>query len=436
MSEQLEYELNKNIEMVKKEECDKYDYLISIACGAVGGLIDIFLVGAPGDSTLGNWTDKQVDYTVMAFAKKMGWNPRQKNINNVNSAIGFLEHGKNNGKASDFQGYRVNYDQRKPGDVNNEFTIAPGTHHMMSLAHSPDLVGLFFSILNQFTSTSTFIADGRVITIETDTFELKGNNFVMKIMCGIANWFGHIMSDVAGSSGAHGRGTGLVIPFYEFFGLCKFGHFSTDKGMKDLSEIAMMAFTKGYDFRFGLSQAIPVIVTELSIRFVWALRRHFQYGKPVQECIPTMRHASLRWMLIIGNGMLCLLDGVDALVRSKGNPIQFFLRLNLIAWFKLVLMVIKEVGIRYNFSYADLRIELQKINIELEEYIEKLKDIDYEKYKQELEELKNINNILKNNHTDTIQIYTYLADNGMNMQFNNFEEFDQKMRDENFVLEI
>lgn len=57
--------------MVKKEECDKYDYLISIACGAVGGMIDIFLVGALGDSALGDWTDKQIDNTVIAFAKKM-----------------------------------------------------------------------------------------------------------------------------------------------------------------------------------------------------------------------------------------------------------------------------------------------------------------------------------------------------------------------------
>lgn len=36
------------------DKCDKYDYLIAVACGAIGGMIDIFLVGAPGDSVLGN----------------------------------------------------------------------------------------------------------------------------------------------------------------------------------------------------------------------------------------------------------------------------------------------------------------------------------------------------------------------------------------------
>ena len=27
------------------DKCDKYDYLISVGCGAIAGLVDIFLVG-------------------------------------------------------------------------------------------------------------------------------------------------------------------------------------------------------------------------------------------------------------------------------------------------------------------------------------------------------------------------------------------------------
>ena len=155
-----------------EDKCDKYDYIAAVACGAIGGMIDIFLVGAPRESTLAEWTDQQVDKAVMAFSRKMGWNPKEKNINNVKSAIGFLERNS-----------KVNYDQRKPGDVNDLFNISPKTHHMMSLAHSPDIVGLYFSILNQFTSTSTFIANGKLVTVSTDTFELQGGNFVMRIMC-------------------------------------------------------------------------------------------------------------------------------------------------------------------------------------------------------------------------------------------------------------
>ena len=67
------------------DKCDQYDYLIAAGCGAIGGIIDIFLVGAPGDSVLGKWTDQQIDNTVMAFSKKMGWKPRAGQENNVRS---------------------------------------------------------------------------------------------------------------------------------------------------------------------------------------------------------------------------------------------------------------------------------------------------------------------------------------------------------------
>ena len=102
---------DKNL-LLHDDKCDKYDYLTAVASGAIGGLVDIFLVGAPNDSILGRWTDKQVDNVVIKFAKRMGWNPKIGNESNVKSAIGFLEHGKNNGNPNEFQGFRVNYDQR------------------------------------------------------------------------------------------------------------------------------------------------------------------------------------------------------------------------------------------------------------------------------------------------------------------------------------
>ena len=37
------------------DKCDKYDYLIAVGCGAVAGLVDVFLVGTPGDSKLLRW---------------------------------------------------------------------------------------------------------------------------------------------------------------------------------------------------------------------------------------------------------------------------------------------------------------------------------------------------------------------------------------------
>lgn len=141
-------------------------------------------------------------------------------------------------------------------------------------------------------------------------------------------------------------------------------------------------------------------------------------------------------MLLVSEGALCLVDGVDAAIRSKGNLIGFILRLNLVAWFKLLLMIFKEIAIRYSFTYEDLRFALQRVNAELDTYLERLRAIDYADYEKELAELKNINRLLTDSGSGETEIYTYLAKTSSNLQFHSFEEFDVKMQDENFVLEI
>lgn len=366
------------------DKCDKYDYLTAVACGAIGGMVEIFLVGAPGNSMLGNWTDSQVDNAVKGFARLTGWNPRDGKEGDIASAIGFLE-----------KKFKVNYDQRHTGDVGNLFQMSVKNHHMISLAHSPDIVGLFFSILNQFTATSSFIAKGELITIESTTLELQGGNFIARLFCGVANWFGHIMSDIAGSTGSRGgvgRGSGVVIPFYELFQFCKFGRFQVGQDRQDLATIAVRAFQQGYDFRFGLATAIPIIITDLSIRLIWSLRRHFQYAMPLNECVPTQKHDSLRVMLLFGNGTLCVMNGIDAGIRSGGNFLTFFMRLNLIAWFRFVTLVLKEVCIRIGLANAlQQQIEaFKRINEALLFYLSELEEIDIEAFKKETEQYEQI----------------------------------------------
>lgn len=372
-----------NVQLLRtQDKCDKYDYLIAVGCGAIGGLVDVFLVGAPGDSILGQWTDSMVDKSVMAFAKHCGWEGT-----GVKSAIGFLENGSAQSRKNGFYGFKVNYDQRHSGDVDNLLNMSAKNHHMKSLAHSPDLIGLFFSVLNQFTSTSTFLSNGQLITINTETFELQGGNPIAKIFCGIANWFGHLMSDVAGSSGATGRGSGIVMPFYELFQFCTFGSFNVGKDKQDLATIATRAFQEGYDLRHGLAMAIPVLITDLSIRLIWALHQRFQFKLPIKDCIPTNRHANLRVMLLVGNGTLCVIDGIDAGIRSGGNALIMFTRLNLVAWYRLVTLVLKEVCIRIGLSISiDNTIEaFKRVNEALAMYLAELKKIDIERFKKETE---------------------------------------------------
>lgn len=410
------------------DKCDKYDYLIAVACGAIAGMVDIFFVGSPADSKLQSWTDTQVDKTVMVFAKTCGWSPREGKEKSVASAIGFLE-----------KKFPVNYDQRHSGDVGGLFNMSAKNHHMKSLAHSPDIVGLFFSILNQFTSTSSFLSSGQLITIKTDTYELQGNNFVSKLFCGITNWFGHIMSDVAGSSGASGRGSGVVIPFYELFQLCDFGSFQVGENRNTLATVATKVFQEGYDARFGLAMAIPVVLCDLSIKLIWAIKHYFYHKKPFEECIPTKKHDDLRIMLIIGDGMLCLMDGADAAIRSGGNWVKFFLRLNIIAWYRLVSLVFREVCIRLGISFP-LQKQLDayiRINEALNLYLSQLEQIDINRFKEETEQYNKMLAMLENTNSEEEMNLLLLNEYkalGIKLPFSG--DFDDFMKDESSVLEF
>ncbi|EIB8161101.1 hypothetical protein K9L33_001008, partial [Campylobacter jejuni] len=61
----------------RNAECDKYDYLIAITCGAIAGIMDIFLVGNPKDSYLGKKVDKTVEKMTQKFAQLCGWDKQK-----------------------------------------------------------------------------------------------------------------------------------------------------------------------------------------------------------------------------------------------------------------------------------------------------------------------------------------------------------------------
>ena len=350
MTKSQQVKLQKRIKdefTLKNANCDKYDYMIAGTCGVIGGLIDILFVGAPGDSKLGNIADEHANKITEKFAEFVGWDKDkavEKGKNTTASAIGYLESK-----------FKVNYDQATThatdGAVNN---LSMSNHHLKSLGHSPDLIGLFFSILNQFTSTATFVSNGQIITIDTETFDLKGNDFISKIFCGFANWFGHIMSDWSGSSGTvgqGGRGTGVPIPFFNLFQLMNFGEFGQNK--QTFATITAKVFENGYDTRHAMAMAIPVVTTELLIRFMYTMKAHFYHKKDWKESIPNANIPELRRMLLVGHGTLCLIDGVDAYIRSGGEMITFLSRTNLLAWVRFGQLSLKELNAWYNAGHIE-----------------------------------------------------------------------------------
>lgn len=363
-----EYEisvLDETIESVEalKPHCDAIDYSLAASSGALCGLIDVFLVGKPGQSPLGDITDKWFDNRVCDFAKICGWKGNEDNP--VKSAIGFLERK-----------FKVPYDQRGCGDAGQiVFDLTPSNHHFKSLSHNPTLLGLFFSILDQFTNSSHFISDGQLVNlVEADgNFELRGNSMPGKLWAGFANWIGHLASDVSGSSGSSSRGTGIPSPIWGWsnsiiaiknkLGI-PIGQFD-----KDVSEIAVQLFNKGYDIRFQTAQGVPVFINELVVRLCYMIRRLVNYysktpkGKRElkalwKECKP-FSNPTIKRMLTVAHGVFCMVDIGDATIRGFAvgggnfNPIEFLLRVNLIGVGRFTISLYGEAKREINLHIAE-----------------------------------------------------------------------------------
>ncbi len=336
----------------ERAKCDKYDYLIAAFCGGAAGLIDVFFVGAPLTSMLGDQTDRATDKLVQKAAqffwkndkRTLGKNKRMPET--LEQCISYLE-----------QAFPVNYDARYAKDLLVEEGILSGmrplNHHLLSLAHSPDPIGLIFSIINQFMGYATFVDQGQIIHVLPAKTSgaipyMQGSNLPSMLFCGFVNWIGHLLSDIAGSSstrtsGKTGRGAGIPIPFYELFLGCNFGNFDGNT----FAEVMLKVFEQGYDLRHGAAMAIPVILNELMIRVLWTVRQKFVRRKSWKDSVPDKRHADLRIMLIVGHSVLCAIDGTGAAIASGGNVISFICHLNLIGWARLVMLILRELMIRY-----------------------------------------------------------------------------------------
>ena len=323
-----------------KPQCDKLDYALAASSGALCGLIDVFLVGKPGESPIGNITDKWFSNRIMDFAGLCGWDGKDKD--SLSSAIGFLE-----------KKFKIPYDQRGAGDAASEiFDLNQSNHHFKSLGHNPTLLGLFFSILDQFTNQSHFVSGGELISLQNadDGFELQGNSIPAKLFCGFVNWFGHLISDISGSSGSKGRGMGIPSPLWtwtnDIIAIKRQLNLPVFKFEKNLNELALNIFKKGFDFRFQTAQAIPVFINEIIVRLIYAIRRMMNYLVTTKE---ESRSASAMWnacepfsnptikrMLTVAHGTFCLLDLGDAAIRGfmtgggTFNVSEFFLRLNIV----------------------------------------------------------------------------------------------------------
>ena len=311
-------------------------------------------------------------------------NLKEKN-NSTSSAIRYLE-----------KKFKIPYDQTGAGDVASRiFDLTPNNHHFKSLGHNPTLLGLFFSIMDQFANTSHFVTNSEMISLQKadEKWSLQGNNIPSKLFCGIINWFGHLVSDVSGASGSKGRGMGIPSPFWtwtnDIIAIKEKMNIPVSEFDKSINELALEIFTKGYDTRFQAAQTIPVFINEMLVRTIYSIRRMVRYFNVVaketrsfsllwEACEP-FTNVTVKRMLTVAHGTFCLVDAGDAVTRgfiSGGgnlNVAEFVMRLNIVGIGRVTISLYGEVtrGIQRD-SLEEEMIILKREKLILTDYVEGL----------------------------------------------------------------
>lgn len=356
-------ELNTEIDRLTCH-ADGLDYTIAVASGIIAGAIDIFYVGEFSLDRGKEWSNDKVNNFVMNIAKKNGFDPETyRGKNPLKGAIKFLEDK-----------YHIPSD----GVWNSDhYGINGISHHLDDWAHHPSLLGLFFSILTQFTQTSYFSNKyGENIKIDvpislqrkkngnTEIIMLIGNDVPTKFFCGVINWAMHLVSDMAGSSKNAGAGMGIPGPIMtllkEFSAIPGVNKTSLPKTIGDFFE------NNRFDLRSELAvgheigrQAIPVVVNEALVRGFYFLRRLIQQLKEKQsfkdiewkKTLPFKNRTIVR-MMTIATGTFTAIDladaGIRAVIKSGGfNPAtlgNFILRVNFVGVGRFAIAVSADVG--------------------------------------------------------------------------------------------
>lgn len=313
---------------------DRIDNLVAVGSGLLAGLIDVFWVGEFNFERGKAWSNHTVNDFVMRTAKAQGYEGER-----LDGAIKFLENK-----------FPVPSDNIWKG---KDLGISAKSHHLDDLAHHPTPVGLFFSILMQFTKKGYFQnGEGTFlpIGIDEDSFDLIGSDVKSKFFCGTVNWVFHLVSDMSGSNKTAGVGMGIPGPIASLL-----KEFSTIPGLdrtvlsKKLKEVLVK---ERFDLRSEMAamhelgrQTMPVIINEVLVRAFYFIRRFASELKAKRSFGNIEWKKTLPWnnrtmtrMLTIATGTFVIVDLTDAAIRagmkSGGNfaafGAQLVLRVNFV----------------------------------------------------------------------------------------------------------
>ena len=352
---------------------DKADYALAVTSGVLAGLVDSLFVGEFSLEYANQWGNQQAEKLVLKVAKYQGYGGTD-----LGQAIKHLEYQ-----------FPIAADKA---------TAAFGgglQHHLRDFSHHPTPVGLVCSILTQFTGNvyGTDVAGAfQCVPLNKDGLNLVGKSFPEKIMFGAVNWFFHMVSDVAGSSGSAMKGsfgTGLPGPLVSLlkeFSSTRLFKKQDAKGCKEFSVYISKLFNGTllgerdangnliplkFDLRTEMGvamqvgkQTIPVIINECIVRSFFLLHRLLQelsrddiqdwsdVHKINWKAIIPFRNRTVDRMLTIASMTFTVADTADAAIHaaieSGGNWVlfsgRFVTRFNYVGAGRAALSIVREVS--------------------------------------------------------------------------------------------
>ena len=199
--EALEFEFDESV-----DKASRLDYGVAAGSGLITGLLSIFLGKPLSVEEAAKIGGKEADKIVVNAARSFGCKllddkvifdkDGRCNIEVLSKAIKFLE-----------EKFPIPQDKLTP-DFGGGLQ-----HHLRDFSHHPTVLGLFFSILGQFTGTGYGTdTDGNFIKVLFPDNTLVGKNVPEKIAIGTFNWLFHLISDIDGSNANAGKGTGIPGP--------------------------------------------------------------------------------------------------------------------------------------------------------------------------------------------------------------------------------
>lgn len=391
-------EINQNLKQLVCE-ADGLDYTVAVVSGIVCGMIDSFFVGELTTESLKSdkeFADNLIENIVHGYAKLLGCNEES-----FSDTIRNLEHRRPMPQDNSFHGLGIS---------------SPIYHHLDDLAHHPTLAGLVAGILAQVLRFGIFLTQKgtKTVGVQTDMkdyfikqilplllgavltgvccwlaniaekkYEEKNNKelpepikkilkllskapAVIPILRLADNWFGHLVSDMAGSSTTAETTGGMGIPGVMLSFLKEISNLPMLKN-SDLQKIVDNLFNSDtFGFKLDLrteiaivkKQMLPVMINEILVRSFYFIRRLITGVKnngieniDWRKTIPFNNKTIVR-MMTIATGTFTVIDMADAAIRagveSAGQPAAFakgfILRVNFVGVGRFAIAIGADVG--------------------------------------------------------------------------------------------